>query len=266
MMIEGARSHPLPPYRGLLAVDVVSFTGNRDRYLPELKAKIPEVLKDAFTRSDLTHIWQRKRFPELPGDGYVFGVETEYLPFLIHPFLGALQETLWDRSASLRATDRALTMRLRVSINVGPVPDEGDPLRDRASKTTNDTFRLLACRELKDVMDCSEPDITLVGAIVSQRVFQDVVLGGYTPLHEREFRQVTAEVSEKGFRQEAWIYIPRPSPSDDRPPRDGAPSPQPRAGDGGAGAGDGARFYDKVNNAITGGTFTGPFAFDFGKD
>lgn len=264
-MIERARSHPLPPYRGLLAVDVVRFTGNRDRYLPEISAKIPEVLNEAFTRSDLAHVWLRKRFPQLPGDGYVFGVETEYLPFLIHPFLGALQDTLWERSAPLRATDRALTMRLRVSINVGPVPDQGDPVRDRKSKTTNDTFRLLDCHQLKDVMARSEPDTTLVGAIVSQRVFHDVVLGGYTPLHEREFRQVNAEVAGKGFQQEAWIYIPRPSLGDDTPPDDGHPAPPPPAGGGGIDTGNTTTFYDTtVKTAVTGGTFHGHITI--GKD
>ncbi|WP_203883828.1 hypothetical protein [Planotetraspora kaengkrachanensis] len=53
--------------------------------------------------------------------------------------------------------------------------------------------------------------MTLVGAIISQRVYEDVVQGGYTQLHETEFEPVTAEVHDKGFAQSAWLYVPRRS-------------------------------------------------------
>ncbi|MEV4063688.1 hypothetical protein [Nonomuraea dietziae] len=262
IVIPDAGSHPLPPYRGLLAVDVVRFTDNRDRYLPELSAMLPEVLEQALSRCGQDRIWQEKRFPELPGDGYVFGIAPQYLPFLIHPFLDSLQATLWELLPSLRARDRALTMRLRASIHVGPVYDLDDPLRDRKGKTTNDAFRLLNSDQLREVMAHAEPDVTLVGAMISERVFQDVVEGGYTAVHASQFRRVAAEVPEKNFKQHAWIYVPRLTFLDGAPGTDGRTAGK-RDGrtDEQAVTGASAAFHERVGQAFTGGTFHGDFTF-----
>ncbi|MFI6899700.1 hypothetical protein ACIBKY_00495 [Nonomuraea sp. NPDC050394] len=261
-MIPDGDSHPLPPYRGLLAVDVIKFTDNRDRHLPELSAMIPDVLEQAFSKCGQDHIWQEKRFPELPGDGYVFGITPQYLPFLIHPFLDSLQTTLWELSPSLRARDRALTMRLRVSIHVGPVYDQDDPLRDRKGKTTNDAFRLLNSDQLREVMAHADSDVTLVGAIISERAFQDVVEGGYTAVHGSQFRRVAAEVPEKDFKQHAWIYVPRPTFLDGTPGTDShAAGQRGDETDQQAVTGASPVFHERVGQAFTGGTFHGDFTF-----
>lgn len=263
-MIPDGTSHPLPPYRGLLAVDIVKYSRNQDRYLPELSGMLPQVLEEAFTRCELDHVWHERRFPDHPGDGYVFGMSPSHLPFLIHPFLGALQTTLWERAASLRARDRALTLRLRAALHVGPVPDVGDTLHDRKAKATNDAFRMLDSVALRQVMDRTEPDVTLVAAIVSGRVFQDVVESGYTAVHARQFHHVTAEVPEKDFAQDAWIYVPRPTFAETRQEETAQEPREPDTGtdsgaDAGAGgaAGASAVFHDRVGQAFTGGTFHG---------
>ncbi|MFF3664562.1 hypothetical protein [Microtetraspora malaysiensis] len=262
MIPDMTGSHPLPPYRGLLAVDLVRYRDNRDRLLPELSALIPEVLDRAFSRCGLDYIWKDRRFPDLPGDGYVFGTPTEHLPYLIHPFLDALQNVLWELSPMLRARDRAWSMRMRVGINVGPAPDQGDPLRDRKGTATVETFRLLDSDELRDTMAGTEPDVTLVGAILSERVFQDVVTGGHTAIHDSEFRHVVAEVPKKEFARHAWIYVPRPSF------RDGAPGPEHRTEKKAAGGpqeqdttGTTAIYHDRVGQAFHGGTFNGGITF-----
>ncbi|MFI7057435.1 hypothetical protein ACIBLB_35715 [Streptosporangium canum] len=243
-------------------MDVVKFTDNRDRHLPELSAMIPEVLEQAFSRCGQDRIWQEKRFPELPGDGYVFGIMPQYLPFLIHPFLDSLQTTLWERLSSLRALDRALTMRLRVSIHVGPVYDRGDPLRDRKGKTTNDAFRLLDSDQLREAMAHAEPDVTLVGAIISERIFQDVVEGGYAAIHASQFRRVVAEVLDKNFRQDAWIYLPRPTFLNGVPGAAGVHTTDKQAASTGEQAtGASAVFHERVGQAFTGGTFHGDFNY-----
>ncbi|MEV4090706.1 hypothetical protein [Streptosporangium saharense] len=254
-MLPDGNSYHLPPYRGLLAVDIVRFTDHRDRHLPELSTMIPDVLEETFSQCGQERIWQGQRFPQLPGDGYVFGITPEYLPFLIHPFLDSLQTTLWGRSPSLRAMDRALSMRLRVSIHVGPIHDAGDPRRDRKGKTTNDAFRLLNSEQLHEVMDRTEPDVTLVGAILSERVFQDVVEGGYSALHASRFRRVTAEVPDKRFAQDAWIYVPSPSFPDRAPNPDEAEGRQAAAPGSPTIAGVSANFHDRVGQAFNGGTF-----------
>ncbi|MEV4455102.1 hypothetical protein [Microbispora sp. NPDC049633] len=258
-MLPLSHSHPLPPYRGLLAVDVVRFTGNRDRHLPELSKMIPDVLQQAFIDCGHERIWREKRFPDKPGDAYVFGVAPEQLPFLIHPFLDSLQATLWENGPALRSADRKLTMRLRVSINVGPAHDRGDPERDRIGRTTNDTFRLLDSKQLKEIMAATDPDVTLVGAIVSQRVFQDAVLGGYTGVHESQFRRVTAEVPGKGFQEEAWIYVPRLTfrETESEAAEAGVRTPEDRGRHGRGGP----VFNERVEQAFTDGTFHGDFHF-----
>ena len=210
-------SRKLPPYRGILAVDTERFTGNPSFRQPDLSAAVQEVIQTAFERCELPEMWERRRFPQSTGDGYLFGSFPETVPFLVYPFLDLLHEVLAEKDDSLRAIDRGLRLRLRVSINIGPVPDSGDELRDRIGTPMNATFRLLNCTALRDVLKHANPDVTLLAAIVSQRVFDDVIRGGYTPaLHPDRFEQVTAEVPDKDFAEPAWIYIPRPSRSASR--------------------------------------------------
>jgi hypothetical protein len=60
---------------------------------------------------------------------------------------------------------------------------------------TNDTFRLLDSKPIREKMDSSNPDVTFLAAIVSQRVFEDVVRAGYTTdLHPDRLEHVIAEV------------------------------------------------------------------------
>lgn len=212
------RSTPLPPYRGIFAVDAVKFTGNPSVRLPGLSERIPQVLGEAFGRCGLAKIWAARRFPQTVGDAYVFGVRPKHVPFLVHPFLDELQQVLQEEDARLRRIDRKLRMRLRASIHIGPVPDSGDAGRDRIGTPTNDTFRLLDSKPIKNAMDRTEPDVTLLAAIVSQRVFDDLVTAGYTATHPSQFEEVTAEVPDKDFKQSAWLYIPQNSSTGSSPP------------------------------------------------
>ncbi len=207
-------SEPLPPYRGIFAVDTVRFTANPSARQPDLSATIQRVLKVTFERCQLPGIWEQRRFPQGTGDGYLFGTMPTDVPFLLHPVLDTLHDVLAETDEELRALDRALRLRLRVSVNIGPVPDAGDELRDRIGTPTNVACRLLDSTALRDALNRSNHDVTLLAAIVSQRVFDDVVRGGYTSvLHPDRFDQVTAEVPGKDFAEPAWIYVPRPSRS-----------------------------------------------------
>jgi hypothetical protein len=205
-------SSPLPPYRGLIAVDTERFTRNPSARQPNLSAAVQDTLASAFDRCGHREIWEERRFPQSTGDGYLLGVLPEVLPFLIHPFLDSLHEALHEMDESLRAKDRSLRLRLRVSINVGPVPDFGEERTDRIGDPTNTTFRLLDSTALRGVLERSNPNVTLLAAIISQRVFDDVIRAGYAPaVHPDRLEQVTAEVPDKDFAEPAWIYVPRPS-------------------------------------------------------
>jgi class 3 adenylate cyclase len=221
----------LPPYRGILAVDSERFTGNPSARQPDLSAAVQQVLRVALERCGHLQIWERRRFPQGTGDGYLFGVLPEVLPFLLSPFLGALHDTLAEKDDSLRAISRGTRLRLRVSINIGPVPDSGDELRDRIGHPMNTAFRLLDSRPVKNALKESNPDVTLMAVIVSQRVFDDVIRAGYTPaLHPDQLEQVTAEVQGKDFAEPAWLYVPRPSrlSSGGHGDTSGAPAEPPR--------------------------------------
>lgn len=205
-------SQPLPPYRGILAVDAERFSSNPSARQPDLSATVQNVLRTAFERCGIPELWEQRRFPQSTGDGYLIGVYPDRIPFLVHPLLDSLHDVLSEEDERLRTVDRALRLRLRVSINIGPVPDFGDEQRDRIGTPMNNTFRLLDSAVLKDALKRTNPDVTFLAAIISQRVFEDVVRGGYTPAkHADEFEPVTAEVPGKDFAEAAWLYVPRSS-------------------------------------------------------
>ncbi|MEV5239631.1 hypothetical protein AB0K89_11040 [Streptomyces cinnamoneus] len=220
-------SRDLPPYRGILAVDAKDFTGRPAVEHVTIAAAIPQLLRQTLERAGLGELWKDQRFANHTGDGFVFGFDPTALPRVIHPFLNELQELLTDYNIHATATG---PLRLRVSLHVGPLPDSGDP-GDGNGTPRNDTHRLLDSKPVKAIL-ASSGNITQVAAIVSQRVFEDAVLSGYTRLHPDRFIEVPATVEGKNFQQRAWLHVPAPSGSlydrrilgEDTPPDDAQPS------------------------------------------
>ncbi|MBB4893175.1 hypothetical protein FHS39_002206 [Streptomyces olivoverticillatus] len=200
-------SRDLPPYRGILAVDAKDFTGRPAVEHVTLTTTIPQLLHQALERAGLEQLWRDQRFANNTGDGFVFGFDPVALPRVIHPFLNELQELLTDYNIHATATGR---LRLRVSLHVGPLPDSGAP-GDGNGTPRNDTHRLLDSTPVKAILAASSESITQVAAIVSQRVFEDAVLSGYTRLHPDRFIEVPATVEGKNFQQRAWLFVPAPS-------------------------------------------------------
>ena len=245
----------LPPSRAIFAVDTEKFTRNPSARQPELSDAIPELLGNAFARCGLAEVWEARRFPQGTGDGYVFGVPEQHVPFLLDPLLDQLQEVLEEHDSRLRSQDRTLRLRLRVAIHMGSVPDSGER-REGIGTPVNDTFRLLDSESIRQELGDSNPDLTLLAAIVSQRVFEDVVRAGFTPgLPPDRFRAVIAEVAGKEFVQPAWIYVPKPSQSSDRALRQAVGQSSGDA-EPTADALGGTAIHGNVGNAITGGTFS----------
>lgn len=196
-------SRDLPSYRAVLAVDIERFTSFPDAEQARLSREVPEVVADAVRRSGLD--WEDRRFPEGTGDGMAFGLPSELTPHLVHPFLDELQKVLAEKAEELRARDPVLRMRMRVSIHLGPLPDEGGE-SDGVGKARNDTHRLLDCRPVRDCLSRTDPDTTFVAAVISDRVYTDVVAAGYTELNPYAFTKVRAQV--KQFDEDAWLYVP----------------------------------------------------------
>lgn len=209
---ETRTSLPLPPYRAVLAVDMEGFSRTSAVHQPLVGRLIPEVLELALTRSGLAQVWASPSFPRHDGDGYVLGTDPGHLPRLIDPFLDTLQRVLDEKRPWLAAVDRELRMRMRVSLGVGPLPDTGDGSGiDAMGDAMIDTHRLLDSSAVRRALARSHPDTTLVAAIIGRRVYEDVVLGGFTALDESRWAPVDAEVAGKGYRAEGYLYVPVPS-------------------------------------------------------
>lgn len=255
-----AATQALPPPRAIFAVDTEKFTRNPSARQPKLRDAITKLLDGAFARCGMGEVWDARMLSQGTGDGYVFAVPLECTPFLLDPLLNRLQEELEEHDQRLRSEHRSLRLRLRAAIHMGCVPDSGGE-REGVGTPMNDTFRLLDSQAVKNELTQSNPDITLLAAIVSQRVFEDVVRAGYTSgLPPDRFRPVIAEVAGKEFVQPAWMYVPKPSRASDRPPRSTADRGSSDADSPGAAptghAPNRTTIRGNVDNSITGGNFS----------
>jgi hypothetical protein len=206
-----SKSTPLPAYRGIVAVDARGFTDLPGRLHQSISGLIPQVVERAFVAAGLAEEWNEPAFFGPTGDGFAIGVPTRVLPFVLHPFLPELQRVLAEHNREARSGDARL--QLRVSINVGPVQDGPNRYLGGNGTARNDTHRLLDSVPVKAMLAASSPQVTFVAAIVSDRVYRDVVLDGYAGLHPDQLIEVPATVEGKTFAQRAWLYVPEPSGS-----------------------------------------------------
>lgn len=198
----------LPPYKALLVVDLKNYSGNPSRYQPQLKDLVPEIMRSAFDRCGLAAIWSQASFPDTTGDGYCIGLPPTTLPFLLNPYLEALQEELEERNRRLPRVGPE-PMRLRVSLHVGPVTDSGaDELSDGAGAPRIELHRLLDSDPVRGLLSRSA-DVTCVAAIVSDRVYEDAVRSGYAD--EDPALYVDVPVTVKTYQGRAYLRVPKPS-------------------------------------------------------
>lgn len=88
---------------------------------------------------------------------------------------------------------------------------------DGVGRPMTDTHRLLDSVQARHALDDSDPSVTFLAAIVSSRIFEDVVEAGYTALRPTQFEEVVAH-AKGGFAQRAYLHVPAPS----RPAQGGA--------------------------------------------
>ncbi|GAA1785508.1 hypothetical protein [Streptomonospora arabica] len=238
-----AQSPMLPPYQAILAVDAERYSRASSLDQRLISGSVRSALEEAFHRAGMADQWNDARFPQGTGDGFALGIAPEYLPLLIHPFFAYLQDTLEQMQGPLAARDRDLRLRLRAAVEVGPLHDSGgaDHL-DGVGNPMTEVHRLLDSPPVRAGLSQSVPDITLLSTIVSRRVYEDAVLSEYAALNPRHFSPVRAEIAEKEYRSEAYVYIPRPSTLTGEWPVSGAsagksePDPEGPVDDGESGA------------------------------
>ncbi|MGW7516937.1 hypothetical protein ACWGJ2_15225 [Streptomyces sp. NPDC054796] len=203
---QWTESRTLPDYHALLAVDAEGFTRLPSVQHPMVSTLIPSLVDTALTAAGLPQVRDGKAFPAHTGDGVAFGFAPALLPYAVWPFLDVLNGIL-SRHNARGAGPR---IRLRVALHVGPLPDGKGPEAGNGT-ARNDTHRLLGSDQVRHYLAESCEESTPVAAIISHRVYEDVILAGYTGLHPRRCIDVTATVPDKHFAQSAWLYVPSPS-------------------------------------------------------
>ena len=197
----------LPPYRAVLVVDAKGFGGNTDVGQSLLADAIPDVLTLAFERAGLAHVWRDALFPHNTGDGVGVGFDTRHLPAVVSRLFDALQDVLAERDGRLRAHGRGLRLRMRASLNVGPVREPDTEGRTAVvGSTVITTHRLLDAAVVRDLLTRSDPDHTFLAVALSQRVFDDVVASAYATLPAS--RLVPATVRVKEYAGVVYLYVP----------------------------------------------------------
>ncbi|WP_243792193.1 hypothetical protein [Saccharopolyspora gloriosae] len=201
--LNARRTKQLPPYRAVFAVDTKDFSNSPSAHQEQLSQDIPKLLQRALEQCGLSRLWDTSVFGTSTGDGYYFGVDATDAPFLVDPFLTELNDVLEEHDEKVRAIDRNLRLRLRASIHLGPIPDSG------LSTAMNETHRLLDSAPVRKVLDQSDPDVTWLAAILSQRVFTDVIQGDY--VKQRASRFAAKAVKVKNFEDVGYLYTPTAS-------------------------------------------------------
>ncbi|MET9000762.1 hypothetical protein [Amycolatopsis sp. NPDC004169] len=201
----------LPPYRALLVVDTKGFGGNPAATQAMLSAAIPDVLSQAFARAGLREVWETALFPHGTGDGYGLGFDPRFLPAVVSRFFDELEAVLAERDARLRSAARSVRLRMRASLNVGPIlePEPGTTAAAAIGSAVITTHRLLDAAPVRAVLERSDPDQTFLAVALSQRIFEDVLAGGYADLPASKV--VPADVRVKEQRGTVYLYIPNPS-------------------------------------------------------
>ncbi|GAB2680077.1 hypothetical protein GCM10027271_46580 [Saccharopolyspora gloriosae] len=202
------RTKQLPPYRAVFAVDTKDFSNSPSAHQEQLSQDIPALLEKALASCELSRLWDQRVFGTSTGDGYYFGVDATDVPFLVDPFLTELDEVLQEHDEEVRRRDRDLRLRLRASIHLGPIPDSG------LSTAMNETHRLLDSAPVRKILDESDPDSTFLAAILSERVFTDVIRGAYVKLRPARFAERAVKV--KSYEDVGYLYTPTASINPDR--------------------------------------------------
>ncbi|MYW09785.1 hypothetical protein GT034_15665 [Streptomyces sp. SID2563] len=197
-------SHPLPPFHGLMAVDVKDSTRLPSREHAQLSRTLTEIVHQGLELAGLKEM--PREFENHSGDGLAFGFDPSWVPHVISPFADVLNTLLQEHNAG-----PGPHLRLRMSLHIGPVPRSPGLPGDGNAAPRSETHRLLDSVPAREWLARADADATPLVLIVSDTVYRRVVVDGYCALPAARFAEVHAEVAGKDFAQTAWIYVPSPS-------------------------------------------------------
>ena len=127
---------------------------------------------------------------------------SEPEPLVVDQYMRALHQGLVHRNDALAPEGR---FRLRVALAFGTAYP---CVNGYAGQALVEASRLVSWKPLKQIFN--EREKANLVLILSQRVFEDVVLQGHTSYRDTDFRRVV--VREKEYSGPAWIWTPELDP------------------------------------------------------
>lgn len=238
-----------PVHRSLVAVDIEGYSRRDNPGHLQLRAALRQVLADAFDAVGVT-IDPDERQDQ--GDAFLILVAPDVSKLLLVD--GLVREI----ENALRQFNRYLVpegrMRLRLAMHSGEVHLDGTGFPGAATVAV---MRLLDSELLKQALKAAPKDLAL---IVSDSLYQAVVVHGYASIDPAEYQQV--EVVVKEFRQPAWVRVPGRPATEIAREKGNEPASHGSASDTGGverpAAGPPPQFGD---NALTNARFQGPTSF-----
>lgn len=181
----------------LFAVDIAQFTDARrdDEVQLALREALYRLLVESFEDSGIP--W-KSCVHEDRGDGAVVIIPA-HMPTItiVGPLVDQIRTRLRRHN---RLSSPVAQVRLRLAAHVGEVYRDVHGL---AGKAVNHLFRILDARDLRDVLQDPGTEIAL---IVSDYLYENVILGTPNGVDPTAYREVAVEV--KQFQARAWVLGP----------------------------------------------------------
>ncbi|MEU8968394.1 hypothetical protein AB0D11_03810 [Streptomyces monashensis] len=185
-------------YRAVLAVDVERSAGRGDRALMEIRARLSEMLREAFAASGVD--WDACLRHDL-GDGLrVTAPAGTRKAALVHPLVPELAVRLRTHNRTASPLTR---IRVRVALHAGDV--HVAPTGEVAGSPLEVLARLLDAPPARAAL-AKAPESVTASLLLSRHYYDETVRHGHLGLFPEDFRQVTCAVKE--HTSDAWLHLP----------------------------------------------------------
>jgi hypothetical protein len=179
-----------------LSVDIQGYGARNDHRQAQVQVELIYLLDGAARAADLNRdLWIK----QAQGDGELSLIPADQPETrVLDGFVRELATLLYRRNCEPPDGER---LRLRLALDYGPVQIAVDGVSGRGVVAVS---RLVTSQPVRQAL-AAAPDASLA-AIVSQRVYVDLVLGGHTSVQPAAFGKVA--VHEKEFVEDAWLWVP----------------------------------------------------------
>jgi hypothetical protein len=185
--------------RVVVAVDVQGFSARNVRRQLLIQDELDRMLTEAAEAASLDRLgWDRRG----DGDGEVAVLPADIdLLMIVRRFVTELDQLLTDHNEDHRPETR---IRLRIAMNLDSVVPGGR--LGHGGKALIDLARLIDSQHARKALDdVAEANLA---QIISESLFQRAVVPELGGIRQYQFRKVVVDVPAKGFRQDAYIYLP----------------------------------------------------------